>query len=697
MPRTPKPPVADKRPVTVTRHGEAVIDDYAWLRADNWQEVTREPDKLDPDIRAYLEAENAYAEAVLKPVKKLRRTLFEELKARIKEDDSSVPAPDGAFEYYFRYETGGQHPKFCRRPAGIVEAERLLLDGDKEAKGKAFFRLASCRQAPGHEMFAYAVDLTGSEHFTIHVKEVETGRLLADRIEGTAGNLVWAGDGATLFYTMLDENLRPSKVFRHRLGDDPKDDALVYEEPDPRFFVALDATEDRRFVMIHMFDHSDTTEVRLIDAAEPTGEPKLFAARETGVSYSVSAHGQRFFIHTNADDAVDFKIAETPLGETGRAHWRDVLAHVEGRLVLHIIAYRDHLVRLERVDGLPRIVVRRLADGAEHEIAFDEAAYDLGVDPGYEFDTATLRFDYSSMTTPERVYDYAMERRERTLRKEQEVPSGHDPADYVTERIMAKGHDGAEVPVSILRSTSTPVDGTAPLHLYGYGSYGHAIPAAFATNRLSLVDRGFISAIAHIRGGTDRGYRWYLDGKMMAKRNTFLDFIAAAEGLVGAGYTAPGRIVAHGASAGGLLVGAVLNMAPALLGAAVAEVPFVDVVNTISDADLPLTPPEWAEWGNPIEDADAYRMIASYSPYENVAARDYPAIMVTAGVSDPRVTYWEPAKWVARLRALKTDTNPLILRTNMEAGHGGASGRFDRLEEIARVYAFILMVFGRAG
>jgi oligopeptidase B len=696
MSRPPKPPVAERRPVAVTRHGETIEDPYAWLRAENWQEVMRAPETLDPAIRAYLEAENAYAEAALAPVAELRGTLYEEMKGRIKEDDSTVPTPDGDFEYYMRYETGAQHPIFCRRPTGIVEAERVLLDGNREAEGAAFFQVAAFTHNYSHTHLAYAIDLNGSEYYTISVKEIESGRVLPQRIEGSAGSIVWAGDNRTFFYTARDESLRPSKVFRHRIDADPADDVLVYEETDPKFIIRLGTTLDRRFVILQMSDHSDTSEVRLIDMHAPASAPVVFAERATGVSYSVESHGERFLIHTNDGDAVDFKIAETPLDKTARDNWVDVLPHEPGRLIRDIAVFAGHLVRLERVDGLPRVVVRRLADGAEHTIDFEEAAYALGLYHGYEFETTTLRFDYSSMATPARIYDYDMESHARVLRKEQQVPSGHDPHDYVTGRIMAKAKDGEDVPVSVLRHKTTPLDGTAPVLLYGYGSYGHAIDASFSTSRLSLVDRGFVYAIAHIRGGTDRGYRWYLDGKMAKKMNTFTDFIAAAEGLIATKHTSAGRIVAHGGSAGGLLVGAVANLRPDLFAAIVAEVPFVDVVNTICDASLPLTPPEWDEWGNPIEDEGAYRTMKSYSPYDNVEAKTYPAMMVTAGVSDPRVTYWEPAKWVARLRALKTDDRLLILRTNMEAGHGGASGRFERLEEIARIYAFILMVCGKA-
>ena len=699
----PKPPIAEKRPSRTTRHGESVVDDYAWLRAGNWQEVTRQPDKLDPDIRAYLEAENDYCEAVMEPATGLRERLFAEMKGRIKEDDSSVPAPDGPYAYYVRYETGKQHPVFCRRPREAPEgaAEEVLLDGNAEAEGHAFFRLGACRHAVDHRHYAYAVDLTGSEHYTIFFKDLGRAQLLDERIEGTSGSLVWAGDGRTIFYTLLDENLRPSKVMRHTIAGG-REDALVYEEADPRFFVRLGETQDRRFVLISMADHSDTSEVWLIDAHAPQGKPRLFAGRESGIRYEVNAHNGRFLILTNDSGAIDFKIVETPLDspdgeEWARRHWRDLVPHIEGRLILDLVVFAGHLVRLERVDGLPRIVVSDPADGSEHEVAFDEEAYDLDIVAGYEYETAVLRFAYSSMTTPRRVYDYDMASRKRSLRKEQEVPSGHDPADYVTRRLMAQSHDGALVPISVLHREGLALDGSAPLLLYGYGAYGYAMPASFATNRLSLVDRGYVYAIAHIRGGTDRGYRWYLDGKLAGKTNTFKDFIAAGRHLIDAGYTGKGRITGHGGSAGGLLVGAVANMAPELFAAIVAEVPFVDVVNTISDADLPLTPPEWDEWGDPIMDPAAYRRIRSYSPYDNVEAKDYPAMMVTAGVSDPRVTYWEPAKWVARLRALKTDPNPLVLHTNMEAGHGGASGRFDRLEEVARVYAFVLMASAMAG
>ena len=446
---------------------------------------------------------------------------------------------------------------------------------------------------------------------------------------------------------------------------------------------------------ISAHDHT-TSEVHLIDAGNPDAEPVVVAPRDPNVEYDIAHVGDKLFIRTNADDAVDFKIVEAPLSAPGRENWTDVVPHHPGRFIRSILEFGNYLVRHERIDGLPRIVIRELASGNEHAIAFDEEAYELGMIPGYEFNTDILRFTYSSMTTPRRTFDYRMGNRTRELRKEQEVPSGHSAGDYVTRRKFAERPDGARVPISILHARDTPLDGSAPALLYGYGSYGMSMPASFSTNRLSLVDRGFVYAIAHIRGGTERGYQWYLDGKLAKKKNTFEDFVAAGEKLAEEGFSSAGRIAIHGGSAGGMLVGASANMRPDLWGAVVGEVPFVDVLNTMCDKDLPLTPPEWPEWGNPLESKEAHDYIASYSPYDNVEAKDYPPIFVTAGISDPRVTYWEPAKWAAKLRELKTDDNPLMLRTNMEAGHAGAAGRFDRLDEVAMVYAFLLSALGKA-
>ena len=689
---TPTPPIAPRHPVTETRFGDTRVDDYAWLKDEKWQAVMKDPTVLDPEIRAYLVAENAHTDTVLAPVEGLRKRLFDEMKGRIKEDDSSVPSIDGPYSYYVRYAAGGQHPQYCR--ADAQEQEQVMLNGDVEAKGKAFYRVAGCDHSPDHARLAYAVDLNGSEYYTIHIRDLGTGADLDEDIAHAQGDMAWANDSRTLFYIRLDGNHRARWLHRYVVGSGGEG-TLIHEETEPGFYMSVGDTESRRFVLLSVHDH-DTSEVRLVDADQPANPPRLVAPRRIGERYSVSHRGDELLILTNADGAEDFKLVTAPVSSPGRENWRDFIPHRPGVFLRAILVFEHHLVRLERVDALPRIVIRRFADGEEHIIDFDEEAYELGILPGYAFDTDNLRFTYSSPTTPQRTFDYNMETRERKLRKEQEIPSGHDPAAYVTKRLMAKSYDGASVPVTVLRRADTPIDGSAPMLLYGYGSYGISMPASFVTNRLSLVDRGFVYAIAHIRGGTDRGWHWYQGGKQANKKNTFLDFIAAVETLIETGYTRAGQIACHGGSAGGLLVGAVINMRPDLFKAAVSEVPFVDVLNTMSDEDLPLTPPEWPEWGNPLTDEEAYRTIRAYSPYDNVAAQAYPHVFALGGLTDARVTYWEPAKWIARLRATRTDDNLSLLRINMEAGHAGAAGRFDRLEEVALVYAFILIVFGMA-
>ena len=687
------PPLPPRRPVRHERFGVVSEDEYAWMRSARWQEVMRDPAVLEPEIRAHLEAENAWTEAVLAPLAGLRKALVGELRGRIEDEDASVPESDGPFEYYRRFAAGAQYPIFCRRPRG--GAETVLVDGPVEAADKPYFRVADCRHSPDHRLIAWSVDRSGGEYFTLLVRDAATGAALDAPIERTKGDFAWAGP-TTLYYTVLDDNHRPYRVMRHRLGEDPAKDVVVYEEPDPGFYLGVGETEDRRHVVIASHDHSQTAEARLLDAADPDAAPLLIAPREPGVDYDVTVIGDRLIVRTNWPSALDYRLCTAPLGTPGRTHWRELVRHVPGRLIRGMIAFAGHLVRLEREDGLPRIVVRETDTGREHAIDFDEAAYDLSLVPGWEFAGTTLRFAYSSPATPLEVFDYDMASRARVLRKRQKVPSGHDPARYVVERLHAAGHDGAQIPVTVLRGLDTPVDGSAPLLLYGYGAYGISIPAAFQPNRFSLVDRGFVYAIAHIRGGTDKGFGWYIDGKLASKENTFRDFVAAADHLVAEGYTAAGRIVAQGGSAGGMLMGAVANMRPDLFAGIVAEVPFVDVLNTMCDATLPLTPPEWVEWGNPIEDEAAFHRMRRYSPYDNVVDQAYPNVLVTSGVSDPRVTYWEPAKWVARLRDHNTADTRIAMYMNMGAGHGGAAGRFDRLDEVALVYAFVLDVCGRA-
>jgi oligopeptidase B len=692
-------PFAEARPTTRELHGEMLADDYAWLRDANWREVMRDPAKLDPQIRAYLEAENNYVEAAFAPSDGLKRTLVAEMRGRIKEDDSSVPSRDGPYAYSMRYREGGQHPLLCRIPSG-GGPEELLLDGDALAKGLAYFQLGGGRHSPDHKLLAWSCDDAGSEYFKVRVRAIATGADLPDIVPDTTGGIVWTADSSAFYYVKRDFEHRPTQVYRHKLGTPAENDELVYDEPDKGFFINVADLQAGDFAVISGGDH-ETSEAHLLDLRDPHAKPRLVAARKEGERYDVEHHPDfngepTLFIHTNANGAEDFKIVTAPLADPAREHWRDLIPHKAGVLQLGIGLLRDWLVRLERADGLPRIVVRRLDDGDEHSIAFAEEAYSLGMVGGYEFDTDELRFSYSSMTTPSEVWDYDMRTRARELKKRQEVPSGHDPADYVTRRIQAPAHDGETVPISLLYRKGAKLDGTAPLLLYGYGAYGHAIPASFSTNRLSLVDRGFVYAIAHIRGGTDKGWHWYREGKLAHKENTFRDFIAAAEHLIAKSFTAKGRIVAQGGSAGGMLMGAIANMRPELFGGVLAEVPFVDVLNTMLDDTLPLTPPEWNEWGNPIVDKRVFDRIRGYSPYDNVKAQDYPAMLVLAGLTDPRVTYWEPAKWVARLRAFKTDRHPLWLKTNMDAGHGGAAGRFDRLEEVALGYVFALRTAGIA-
>jgi oligopeptidase B len=689
---SPRPPSAPRRPHSFTVHGIAIVDDYAWLKDPNWQEVLRDPSVLNADIREYLEAENAYAESLIGHTGDLQKKLVAEMRGRIKEDDSSVPSPDGPYAYLRKFREGGQHEMFGRMPREGGEVQ-IVLDGDALAANQEYFRFGGARHSPDHRLEAWSADVKGSEYFTIRVRDWASGSNLGDVVEETDGAVVWSADSESFFYVKLDENHRPMQVWRHRLGMPQADDILVYEEHDTGWFTHIHESSSGRYCVIASGDH-ETTEQRLIDLANPDTPPRLVAAREAGVQYSLADRGEELFILTNADGAIDFKVVTAPLASPGRENWRDLIAHRAGVYVMDLELYSGHLVRLERANALPSIVIRDLASGEEHAIAFDEAAYSLDTMGGYEFDTTSLRFSYSSMTTPSEVYDYDMASRTRTLRKRQEIPSGHNPADYVTTRIMATSHDGAEVPVSILHRKDLARDGTAPLLLYGYGSYGMAMPASFSANRLSLVDRGFVYAIAHVRGGTDKGWSWYLDGKREKKINSFEDFASAARALISAKYTGIKRIVAHGGSAGGMLMGAVANRAGELFAGIVAEVPFVDVLNTMLDDTLPLTPPEWPEWGNPIESEKDFKTILSYSPYENVAAKPYPAILAMGGLTDPRVTYWEPAKWIARLRATMTSGGPVLLRVNMGAGHGGASGRFNRLDEVAIAYAFALWAVG---
>jgi oligopeptidase B len=689
------PPIAPKKKIEITQHGYSRTDDYAWLKDENWQQVIQTPEVLSKEIRDYLDAENAYLEECMSDTQALQEELFKELRARIKENDSSVPEKDGDYFYYDRYEENQQYPIYCRKHKDAPDQEEILLNANVAAKGYEYFDIGDAGHSPDHKYFSYSADIKGSEFYTLYTINLKTGELL-EQIRNIQSTFVWAMDSRTLFYTTLDSNHRPDKVFRHKLGTEISNDEMVYQEKDPGFFVSLDITESNNFILISAHDHV-TSEIHTIDAHKPEQAAQLFSKRSAGIEYEISEHNGKFYVLTNKDDVEDYKIMRTDLLHSEQRHWQDVYIPPDGTLLRGIFIFKQFLIRSERINGLPRIVVAQFQDddfANEHSIEFDEEAYELNIIAGYEYDTHLLRLSYTSMTTPTQIFDYNMSTRERELKKQQEVPSGHQAEDYTTRRLFANAADDEDIPISLLYKNTTPIDGTAPMLLYAYGSYGSTMPASFSTNRFSLVDRGFVYAIAHVRGGMEKGYAWYKNGKLENKTNTFSDYISCANHLIEKNYSRAGNIVVHGGSAGGMLVGATLNMEPDLFHAAIADVPFVDVLNTMSDASLPLTPPEWPEWGNPIEDENDYLNISQYSPYDNVAQQSYPHILVTAGLTDPRVTYWEPAKWVAKLRDQKTDNNMLILKMNMGAGHGGASGRFDYLKEVALMYAFLLKVFG---
>jgi oligopeptidase B len=693
------PPMAERRPLTIEQVGRTRTDPYAWLKDENWQQVMRDPSVLRADIRDYLEAENAYTEALLEePASALQDELFREMRGRIKEDDTSLPSVDGPYAYFTRYRTGGEYPIFGRKPAADMYDEAVegetLIDGDALGEDKAYFSFGNVAHSPNHKLLAYSYDDQGSEYYTLKFRNLETGEDLPDVIPATYGDFAWGKESDRIFWVERSDEGRPVAVHMYTLGGEGS--VELYRETDPGFFVGVSESQSGDYIFVTSNDHT-TSEWRFFAADAPSPRPLMIAARAPGVEYSVDHWGDDFVILTNVGGAVDFKLVTAPIANPSKANWTDLVAHEAGTLILGMEALKDWLVRLERKDGLPRIVVRARESGEEHTIAFEEAAYALGTSAGYEFDTDTIRISYESPATPDQEYDYNLATRERVLRKTREVPSGHDAKDYVVERIMAPARDGETVPVTILRKADTPVDGSAPLLLYGYGSYGVTIPASFSTTRLSLVDRGFIWAIVHPRGSMAKGYQWYLDGKLEKKVNTFNDYVDAGRFLVSEGYGAEGRVVGLGGSAGGLLMGAAVNQDPQLFGGMIAAVPFVDVVNTMSDQSLPLTPPEWPEWGNPIESAEAYDTIIAYDPYENTSDRPYPPMLITGGLSDPRVTYWEPSKWAAKLRYEASGAGPYFLRINMDAGHGGASGRFEGLKETALEYAFALATVGLAG
>ena len=674
-----EPPIARRIPKVDTLHGEVRVDDYNWLR-----------EKSDSQVIRYLEAENAYTEAMTRHLDPLREQLYNEMLGRIKETDLSVPYRDGGYWYYTRTEQGKSYPIYCRKRGSLDAPEEVILDQNALAAGRAFHALGGFDVSPDGMRLLYLEDTTAFREYTLYVKDLGTGRLL-DSIRGAWNGTAWANDNRTFFYMRADSAKRGNAVWRHVMGS-PERDAKVFQEDNVLYNVSVSRSKSGKYAFISA-DGFTSSEWRFVPLDAPAMQPRLIAARRPEVEYAVDHIEGAFLIHTN-DGARNFRIVRASEADPSPGAWQDWLPHRDSVFVESFEVFRGHVVVAERLGGLRRLRVTDLASGTAHYVEFPEAAYGVFPSGNAEFDLATLRFQYSSLVTPSSVFDYDMRTRERTLLKRQEIPSGYDAARYEVRRILAPARDGVRVPVSLLLPKGATRNGSNPLLLYAYGSYGATMEPTFNANVLSLVDRGFTYAIAHIRGGQELGRQWYDDGKMMKKKNTFNDFVDVAEELIRQRYTSPDRLVANGGSAGGLLMGAIVNMRPDLFRAVVADVPFVDVINTMLDGSLPLTAQEWEQWGNP-RNAEHYAYMKSYSPYDNVEAKPYPRLLVTTSLNDSQVMYWEPAKWVAKLRATKTDTNPLYFKINMKGGHGGSSGRYDRLREAAFRYAFMLDAVGR--
>ncbi len=685
-PQQVKAPVAPVKPYTRIIHGDTVVDNYYWM-IDYFKQGPDSNQVID-----YLKAENAYLDTMMSGTRAFRESLFSEMKARIREKDETVPWFLNGYYYYTRTEEGKQYYKYCRKKSSLTAPEEVLLDVDAMAAGKSYYAVAGMRVSPDNKLLAYAVDEVSRRQYDIRIKNLETGEIYPDQIKGTGGDPCWANDNKTLFYTANNpQTLLSEKIRRHVLGTAPEADVTVYEEKDKSNYIGVDKSKNGRYIFIAS-QATLSSEYRYIDANQPTAAFRVFQPRMPEVLYSVSVLNDRFLIRTNWN-AKNFRLMECPLDQTGNAAWKELIPHRSDVLLEGVEEFNDYLVISERKDGLVKLRVREISGGKEHYIDFGEPAYAAYTATNPEYQSSTLRYNYTSLTTPNSVYDYQMTDHSRKLMKQQEVLGGYDPSAYVTERLYVPAADGARIPVSLVYKKGLEKNGKAPLLLYGYGSYGYSLDAAFSSSRLSLLDRGFIYAIAHIRGGEEMGRQWYEDGRMMKKKNTFTDFITCGEYLIREKYCSKGHLYAQGGSAGGLLMGAVANMAPDLWNGLIANVPFVDVVNTMLDESIPLTTNEFDEWGNP-KNKEAYDYMKSYSPYENVERKAYPNMLVTTGLHDSQVQYFEPAKWVAKLRALKTDQHLLLLYTNMEYGHGGASGRFDYLKDVALQYAFLLSLEG---
>ncbi len=681
-----KPPLAEKKNKDLVAHGDTRVDEYYWMN----DYFKKGPDSTK--VVDYLKAENTYLDSMMAGTKKFQDDLFTEMKGRIKEKDESVPMLSNGYYYYTRTDDGKQYYKYCRKKGDLNAPEEILLDVDKLAEGSNYYSATGFAVSPDNKMLAFGVDKLSRRQYTIYIKNLETGEMLKDEIKNTQADPVWANDNATLFYTSKNAvTLLSEKIMKHKLGSDAAADPVIYTEKDQSNYIGVFKTKSNKYISIYSAA-TLSAEYRILDADKPDGSFSVFQPRMKDVLYSFDHWGDKFLIVTNKD-ARNFKLVETPVDKTGVDNWKDVIPHRTDVLLEGIDVFKDHWVITERKNGLLQLRIREVASGNEHYLDFGEPAYAAYATGNAEFNSGTLRYAYTSLTTPNSVYDYNMATKEKKLMKEQPVLGGFDKNDYVTERVYATAKDSTKVPISLVYKKGMKKDGSSPLLLYGYGSYGASMDANFNSARLSLLNRGFVFAIAHIRGGQEMGRQWYEDGKLMKKENTFTDFIDCGEYLVSQKYTSKGHLYAMGGSAGGLLMGAVVNMAPDLWHGVVAQVPFVDVLTTMSDPTIPLTTNEYDEWGNPAN-KDAYMYMKSYSPYDNVRKQNYPNMLVTTGLHDSQVQYFEPAKWVARLRAMKTDNNLLLLKTNMEAGHGGTSGRFDRLKETALEFAFILALEG---
>jgi oligopeptidase B len=686
-------PVAEKEPKELVAHGDTRIDNYYWMRLSDEQKSAQNPDAQTKKVLDYLNAENSYLDNMLGHTQKFQDDLFEELKARIKKDDESVPYFKNGFWYYTRFETGQEYPVYCRKKGSLDATEEIMLNVNDLARGFDFYSIGGLSVSPDNKILAYSEDTLSRRIYTIKFKNLDTGELLTDIIPNAQGEAAWANDNKTVFYTSKNEiTLRSEKIMRHMLGISTDQDVVVYHEQDPSYYIGVDRSKSGKFNII-VSESTLTSDYRILSTDDPTGEFKQFTEKEEDVLYSIDHFQDKFYIKTNWK-AQNFRLMETDIDNTAKSNWKEVIAHRPDVLLEGIEVFDNFLVVDERKAGLTNLRVIDQKSGDEHYLDFGEPAYMAYISVNPEFKSEWLRFGYSSMTTPSSTFDYNMKTKEKVLKKQQEVVGGHDPADYITERLYATARDGVKVPISIVYKKGFEKDGQKPLLLYGYGSYGATIDPSFNSNILSLLNRGFGYAIAHIRGGQMLGRQWYEDGKLLKKKNTFFDFIDCGKYLIEEKYTSSEHIYAMGGSAGGLLMGAVLNYQPTLFNGVIAAVPFVDVVTTMSDPSIPLTTNEYDEWGNPEASKEYYDYMLSYSPYDRVEAKDYTNILVTTGLFDSQVQYWEPAKWVAKLREVKTDENQLLLHTNMEAGHGGASGRFKRLRTIALEYAFIFNLEG---